>query len=166
MHLDLPSHGTHCVACNENRFIPLVLSNASPLPWFILQTVNLGDETVILTWLVSWLIKVFVKDRRQGMCKISPCWFQCFWPRVEIWPWLSRALHVTGPLWRESNCYRWIPLTKASYTEPWCFLRYAPEHTVKQTIESSMIWHAIALIWPSPWWYSHVTQLFVMESKV
>ena len=29
---------------------------------------------------------------------------------------------VTGPLWGESIGHRWIPLTKASDTERWCFL--------------------------------------------
>ena len=43
---------------------------------------------------------------------------------------------VTGPLWRETSSHRWIPLTKASDAELWCFL---PEQTVKQTIETPVI---------------------------
>ena len=34
---------------------------------------------------------------------------------------------VTGTLWGESTDHRWIPLTKASDAELWCFLRSAPE---------------------------------------
>ena len=33
---------------------------------------------------------------------------------------------VTGPLWGESTGRRWIPLTKASDAELWCFLWSAP----------------------------------------
>ena len=35
--------------------------------------------------------------------------------------------------------HRWIPLTEASDAERWCFLRFAPEQTVEQTIETA-IW--------------------------
>ena len=38
---------------------------------------------------------------------------------------------------------RWIPLTKASDAELWCFLWSAPEQTVVQTIDSSVIWDAM-----------------------
>ena len=42
----------------------------------------------------------------------------------------SNIFRITGPLWGESNSHRWIPLTKASGTELWCFLWSALEHTV------------------------------------
>ena len=41
---------------------------------------------------------------------------------------------------------RWIPLTKASDAEIWCFLWSAPEQTAKQTIETLVIWDATVLI--------------------
>ena len=41
---------------------------------------------------------------------------------------------------------RWIPPTKASDTELWCFLCSALEQTAEQTIETLVIWDAIALI--------------------
>ena len=41
---------------------------------------------------------------------------------------------------------RWIPRTKASDAELWCFLWSAPGLTIEQTIETSVIWDAIALI--------------------
>ena len=53
---------------------------------------------------------------------------------------------VTGPLWGEFTGHRWIPLTKASDAELWCFLWSAPEQTVEQTIEAPVIWDAIAPI--------------------
>ena len=37
---------------------------------------------------------------------------------------------VTGPLCGEITGHRWIPLTKPSNPELWCFLWFAPEQTV------------------------------------
>ena len=42
------------------------------------------------------------------------------------------------PLWWKSIGHRWIPLTKASDAELWCFLCSAPEQTVEQTIETPL----------------------------
>ena len=48
---------------------------------------------------------------------------------------------VTGHSWGESTGHRWIPITKGSDAEP--------EQTVKQTLETPVIWDAIALIMTS-----------------
>ena len=61
----------------------------------------------------------------------------------------GNIFHVTGPLWGESTGHRWIPLTKASDAELWCFLWSVPEQTVEQTIETPVIWDAILLIMAS-----------------
>ena len=47
-------------------------------------------------------------------------------------------------LWGEFTGHRWIPRTKAS--ELWCFLWSASELTVEPTMETLVIWDAIALI--------------------
>ena len=39
-----------------------------------------------------------------------------------------------------------IPLTNAGDAEIWCFLLTAPEQMVEQTIETWVIWDAIAVI--------------------
>ena len=52
----------------------------------------------------------------------------------------------TDPLWGETTSRRWIPLTKSNDSEPWCFLWSAPEETVEQTIETLVMWEAIAPI--------------------
>ena len=39
---------------------------------------------------------------------------------------------ITGLLWWESTCHRWIPLTKASDAELWFFLRSPCQQTVEQ----------------------------------
>ena len=58
---------------------------------------------------------------------------------------------VTGPLWWESTDDRWIPITKASDAELWCFVWSAPEQTVEQTLEMQVIWYAIAFIMARLW---------------
>ena len=61
----------------------------------------------------------------------------------------GNIFRVTGHLWGESTGSRWISLTKASDAELWYFLWSAPEQTVKQTMETQVIWDAIALIMTS-----------------
>ena len=58
----------------------------------------------------------------------------------------ENIFHITGPLWGEATGDRWIPLTKASDAEFWCFLWSAPEQTFKQTIEMQVIWDVIVPI--------------------
>ena len=62
---------------------------------------------------------------------------------------METFFRVTGPLWGESNRHWWIPLTKASDAELWCFIWSEPEQTVEQTIETPVIWDAVALIMTS-----------------
>ena len=49
---------------------------------------------------------------------------------------------VTGPLCGEFTSYRWIPITKASDAELWCFLWSTPEQTVESAIERPVVWDA------------------------
>ena len=58
----------------------------------------------------------------------------------------GNLFRVSGPLQGEDG---WIPLTKANDADLWCFLWSAPEQTVEQTIETPVIWDAIALIMTS-----------------
>ena len=60
-----------------------------------------------------------------------------------------KHFRVTGPLCGEFTGHWWIPLTKASDAELWCFLWSAPEQTVEQTIETTVIWDASVLIMTS-----------------
>ena len=62
----------------------------------------------------------------------------------------GNIFRVTGPLWGESTGHRWIPHTKSSDAELWCFLWCAPEQTLEQTSETPVIWDAIVLIMASP----------------
>ena len=62
----------------------------------------------------------------------------------------GNIFRVTGPLCGEFIGHRWIPLTKASDTELWCFLWSVPEQTAEWTIETLVILDAITLILTSP----------------
>ena len=43
----------------------------------------------------------------------------------------GNIFHATGLLWGESTGHRWIPLTKTSDAELWCFFLSVPERTVE-----------------------------------
>ena len=96
------------------------------------------DILKTLHWLGSW----FGAVRQQAIT----------WTNVD--PVMMTSLNgnifrVTGPLWGDSTGHRWIPLTKASDAELWCFLWSAPEQKVEQTLEIQVIWDATALIMTS-----------------
>ena len=55
---------------------------------------------------------------------------------------------VTGPLWRESTGHRWIPSQNPGTLSFDIFLS-APEQAVGQTLETLVIWDAIALLMTS-----------------
>ena len=57
----------------------------------------------------------------------------------------GNIFRATGLLLGEFTGNPWIPLTKTSGAELWYFLWSAPAQTVEQTIETPMIWEAIAL---------------------
>ena len=61
----------------------------------------------------------------------------------------ENIFRVTVLLWWGSTGHRWIPPTKASDVELWCFHWSAPKQTGEQTIETLVIWEAIALIMTS-----------------
>ena len=61
----------------------------------------------------------------------------------------GNIFRVTGFLCGEFTGPRWIPRTKASDLELWCFLWSMPEQTVEQTLETLVIWDAIVLIMTS-----------------
>ena len=94
----------------------------------------------IVTWFNSYRISLdkFIQDYYHEHVPDLPWWRQKWKPFPCYWPFV-----------RESTSYRWIPLTKASDTELWCFLWPAPEQTVEQTIEALVIWDAIVHIMTS-----------------
>ena len=61
----------------------------------------------------------------------------------------GNIFRVAGPLWGEFISHRSFPLTQASDAEFSSFLSSAPEQTIDQTIETPVIWDAMALIMTS-----------------
>ena len=60
----------------------------------------------------------------------------------------GNIFRVTGLVCGEFTGHRWIPCTKASDAELWCFLS-SPEPTAEQAMETLVIWDATALIMTS-----------------
>ena len=79
---------------------------------------------------------------QQGNAKV---WANCS-PSFMMTSSNGNIFGVTGTLWGESTGHRWIPLTKASDAELWCFLWSESEQMVEQTIGPPVIWNVIALI--------------------
>ena len=74
-------------------------------------------------------------------------------PVIMMTPSNGNNFRVTGLLYGKFTGHRWIPRTKATDAELWCFLLSAPEPTAKQTMETLVIWDPTALIMTSLWWY-------------
>ena len=64
----------------------------------------------------------------------------------------GNIFRVPGLFCGEFTGHRWIPRTKASDAELWCFLWYASEATVEKTMKTPVIWDAIPLIMTSLYW--------------
>ena len=81
-------------------------------------------------------------------------WNQMFvsWWRHQIETCSALLVLCEGNPPVESTSNRCIPLTKSSDAEL-CFLWFAPEQTIEQTIKTQVIWDAIALIMTSLWWF-------------
>ena len=60
----------------------------------------------------------------------------------------GNIFHVTGPLWWEFIGHRWIPLTKASAAELWCFFYLRPNK--RQSKHSRRWWFETPLRWLWP----------------
>ena len=58
--------------------------------------------------------------------KKSPASCECQWNHFMMTSSNGNLFRVTGHLCREFTSHRWIPCTKASGTELWCFLWSAP----------------------------------------
>ena len=102
-----------------------------------------GGVIVVGQWLPGWAMISPVMCSEINLENMGVMW------QVVMTSSNGNIFRVTGPLWGESTGDRWIPLTKASDAELWYFLWSAPEQTVEQTINTPVIWDAIALIMTS-----------------
>ena len=106
-----------------------------------------------LNWTVSGSAKITVPVGCHYFQHSSIYNHSVRYPSSRPWPMMTSSngniFRVTGPLCRASTGHRWIPLTKASDAEFWCFLWSAPEQTSELTIEALVIWDAIVVIMTS-----------------
>ena len=91
------------------------------------------------TW--SWIItNISSTSEHNAEFKLkktsTESWYQVFrhwWHQWVLW-WrheMEKKFRVTGPLCEEFTGHPWIPRTKASDAEFWCFLWSTPEKTVE-----------------------------------
>ena len=80
---------------------------SSPSKWQGLEKLKIACSTTV----ISGSQKTWIRFALNSYCMMTS----------------SNGNRVTGPLCGEFTCHRWIPLTKASNAELWCFLWSAPE---------------------------------------
>ena len=121
------------------KFVPLYSMGVAVCKfadWSILTMPYCGRTTV--TALAQWRVALsfwwrVVLQEHDGVIKWK--YFLIYWSVV-----------------REFTGHRWIPRTKASDADLWCFLWAAPEPTVEQTVETPVVWDSIALIMTLLYW--------------
>ena len=97
-------------------------------------------------WNLSWQLSarseqfmLISRDDSTAMNLLLYTWWVYFHDDV-----INGNIFFTGPWWGESTGRQWIPLTKASDAELWCFIWCTPEQTIEHTVETPVIWDAIA----------------------
>ena len=125
-HTDLISYD--CMMNNISLFLVLFVAMHANL------MINLSDKAAIHSKL---------KSHVYGLPMISP-------HSSDMVTSSNRNIfRFTDPLCGEFTGHRWIPLTKASDAELWCFLWSAPEKRAEETITRLVIWDAIEPIMTS-----------------
>ena len=155
------------VMSNEHHEISIQLSLGYLFSRFFLLTVNETSKISMNDPLVTCGFPSL--NPRNHFHIMTSSWWQatwvwCYGRFVSVWMEImimmtssyGNIFRVTGPLWGESTCHRWIPLTKVSEPQLWCFLSSVPEQTVEQTIEMLVIWEVIGLIMMSLQWFHEV----------
>ena len=113
----------------------------------------------------------FVAVKETGLILIrvynhSP--FPFIFTNIMMTPSNGNVFRFTGPLWGESTGPRWFPLTRPVTRNSDVFLS-VPEQTVEQTIETPVIWDAIAVIMTALFSQSinqaHVTLAFYQNCR-
>ena len=120
------------------------------LLWNIMNFVGFKYNTHTYSTLVS----LGNKPLLEPIVNTIICYRTMYWKPSHVHAHISWWRHqngnifrVIGPLCGEFTGHRWITLIKTSDAELWCFFyRSMPEQTVEYTIETPVIWDAIALI--------------------
>ena len=107
----------------------------SVLKWivFINQKIYMySPENGVVVQYIPWnMYKVYIGLWTQTLlgCVIGTDWVSAreATPEIMVTSSNGKKIRVTDALWGESTGHRWIPLTKASDAELWCFLWSVPE---------------------------------------
>ena len=132
---------------SQNKLPKLSICRWLETPWRYRDVTAVSDSSPLRTWrfftgvvnaLSSGHEQLHPRNRSQ-LVQIVVC--RLFGPKPSSKPRLTRRnfysrkcflkfhmmtssngniFRVTGPLWRESTCHRWIPFTKVSDAELWC----------------------------------------------
>ena len=96
----------------------------------------------------AWRFKMLNRVSVNEFIKLSKIFYNgtTVWGHSKMEKKLSWWRHQLETFYTLPALSEGIHITKANDTEFWCFLWSAPEQTVEQTIKTSVIWNAIALI--------------------
>ena len=124
-----------CIFFNENLFSLIIFS---------LKLIPNGpvDNESELVQMMAWCRQPL----SHYLTKYRPTSMSCYDMMTSS---NGNIFRVTRPLWGEYTGHMWIPLTKASDAEFWCFLWCASEQADAQTIETPVITDAITLMMTS-----------------
>ena len=103
--------------------------------WIILSTELANPLWNFYTPQIQW-VTLF------HFCLFSAACRGLYARRITLTSSNGKIFCVTGLLCGEFTGLQWVPRTKASDAELWCFLWSAPEPTVEQTMETLVIWDA------------------------
>ena len=108
---------------NLSVLLALCERNPSVIGWF-------HKGPVMRSFCVSFVVCI------SNLLNKQSSWYQFDKPCRSYWTWLRHQIEtfsalLQGPLCGEFTGHRWIPLTKASDVELWCFLWSTPEQTVE-----------------------------------
>ena len=143
-HSNVPHHlcSHHCVSVVQWSMLSCHINKAVCLLYKDISVELVDDEGQVFSSIIF--------NRSSPNACISWLPYQGNIPAGE---WLRHPMRAffreIGPLWGESTGHRWIPPTKTSDAELRCFLWSALKQTVGQTIETLVIWDAIAFIMTS-----------------
>ena len=132
MHLKIPSsNGGHSVRAHCINFV---------FP----QRVRLSDLVGFLCWCTHYMTATLpnVQNHR---------WKQCYCTYNDVIKW-KHFPHYWPFYAGNSPLTDEFPAQMPVTWELWCFLGYAPEPTIEQTLETPVFWDAIALIMTSLQW--------------
>ena len=124
----------------------------------------------LLSWnITDWIIQPYLPGANQLMCKTHFLSWVDFTKSIPSQPeyfiyiaWGSgrvrifiammmssngNIFRVTGPLWGESTGDPWIPLTKASDMELWCFLWSEPEQRFSKCLRCQWFEMSLCSLW-------------------